>query len=350
MPSTLRVDTEPSYEVRVGAGVLSEAAALVADRGAVAVLVDERVAPLHLARLGALADAAVVRVRAGEAAKTFAELERVLDALVAAGLDRRGAVLALGGGATCDLAGLAAALYMRGVDCFYAPTTLLAQVDASVGGKTAVNLAAGKNLAGTFHQPRGVLADVETLATLPAEELRSGLGEVLKSALLAGEADLAALERDAAALARGDAAALEAAVVRAVAQKARVVAADPREAGARKQLNLGHTWAHAVERLVGFGRVPHGLAVAAGLGEALTTAAALGVLADPRLVARARALAGALGLPADLAELEAERGLRLPRAELHAAMATDKKNVGRDVRLVLLRRAGEPVWDVPATF
>ena len=182
--SEVRVEVDPAYAVRVGAGALDGVPGLLGERparAAVAVVTDGRVAALHGQRLAALGDCPWIQVPRGEDAKRFARLEVVLNDLATGGLDRRSAVVTLGGGAVCDVGGLAASLFMRGIDVLHCPTTLLAQVDASVGGKTAVNLAAGKNLAGTFHQPIAVACDVDVLATLDDAELRSGLGEVVKA-------------------------------------------------------------------------------------------------------------------------------------------------------------------------
>jgi 3-dehydroquinate synthase len=255
--------------------------------------------------------------------------------------------VALGGGVVGDLCGLAASLYKRGIAFVQCPTTLLAQVDASVGGKTAVNLPSGKNLAGTFHQPVAVLADVATLATLPESEFESGLGEVLKTALLAGEDALGDLERDVHKLRERDPLTLERTVEACVAFKARIVAQDPREGGLRKCLNLGHTFAHGIEHSAGFGRIPHGVAVAAGIGLAFDHAAASGVLLDVALCERVHALARDLHLPSSLEEIEDRYGLHVSEVELLASMRTDKKNKGSEIRLVLPVRAGEVRIDVP---
>jgi 3-dehydroquinate synthase len=345
MSHTLRVETEPPYDVQVGEDLLGRVAGFVSRYSAVAVVSDENVSPLYLSRLGELAKGTVVRVRPGEASKSFATLERVLNELIAAKLGRDACLVALGGGVIGDLCGLAAALYKRGVDFVQCPTSLLAQVDASVGGKTAVNLPLGKNLAGVFQQPLAVFADVTTLATLPEHEYVSGLGEVLKSALLAGEDDLAALEASAVELVDREPEALEGAVLRSVALKARVVAEDPRELGPRKQLNLGHTFGHAIEHIAGFGVVPHGVAVAAGIGMAMEHASKLGVLQDGALPERVAQLSRQLGLPASLLDLEERFDLAFPEAQLVESMGFDKKNDGGEVRLVLPVRAGEVAVD-----
>jgi 3-dehydroquinate synthetase len=282
----------------------------------------------------------------GEDAKTWPVLERALEALAAARLDRRSAVVTFGGGATTDLGGLAASLYMRGIAVVHCPTTLLAQVDAAVGGKTGLNLSAGKNLAGTFHQPRAVLCDTEVLATLDASELRSGLGEVVKAAVLGAPGLLAALERDAAHLVAGDAAALATAVEASVRLKAGVVASDERESGPRRALNLGHTFAHAIEHAAGYGRIPHGVAVAVGITLALEAARATGRLEEADLPGRVRTLLGALGLPATLGELRQGSGAALAPADLARAMELDKKSAQGALALVLPRAVGRVDLDV----
>lgn len=341
MTRTIRVETVPSYEVQVGAGLLGTTAHCVAGYSAVAVLTDTTVGELYLDLLGELARGPVVTIEPGEISKNFAHLETILDGVALAGLDRGACLVALGGGVIGDLCGLAASLYKRGIDFVQCPTTLLAQVDASVGGKTAVDLPSGKNLAGTFHQPRAVFVDVTTLHTLPEEEYSSGLGEVLKTAIISGRNDLFALESEAPALRERDLETLVDTVERCVRTKARIVASDPREAGPRQQLNLGHTFAHAIEHVAGYGRIPHGIAVAAGVGAALEKSAQLGVLTDPTLPSRIHALSHALGLPGSIAELEERYDVELPEEQLIVSMRTDKKNLEGKIRLVLPRRAGQ---------
>jgi len=340
---TVTIETTPPYSVRVGPGAHGESADLF--QGAGAVIADELVHKLHGAGLG-LGDLPQHLLPGGEAAKTLTELERALDFLCELRLDRETTLLVLGGGAATDLGGLAAAMYLRGVAWIACPTTLLAMVDASVGGKTAVNLKSGKNLAGSFHQPSAVVADTETLTTLPATEYASGLGEVLKTALIEGEDLLSFLEANVAALVARDGEALAEVVCRCVATKARVVASDPREAGPRKALNLGHTFAHAIERVAGPGAIPHGIAVAAGLGLALEAAAGSGLLADPALPGRVSDLASALGLPAGLAALRETSAHPLPAGELLSAMSHDKKARAGTPRFVLPRSAGDLELDV----
>ena len=339
--TVVEVATDPPYFVHVGEGVLGEAAAgLDSAQGAV-LLADERVIELHAARLGPLADLPRLCLAGGEATKSLEHLGRVLAFMAHAGLSRSGTLVTLGGGVIGDLGGLAASLFKRGTQVVHCPSTLLAQVDASVGGKTAVNLPAGKNLAGTFHQPRAVFADTALLATLPAAERASGLGEVVKTALIGGESDLAAVEAVAAPLARLEPA-VTADVVRAcVTIKARVVASDPQERGARRALNLGHTFAHAIEHAAGYGVVPHGVAVACGLCLALQASARLGLLSDPALEARVHRLLGSLDLPTSLGELRERHGTELGLEALMAGLAHDKKGRVGAPELVLLRGPGK---------
>ena len=334
------------YDVVVGPGALAELdRALSADAPA-AVLSDANVERFLAARLGRSARLPRLAVAPGEGSKSFATLERVLDFLVAAGLDRRSTLVAFGGGVVGDLGGLAAALYMRGIACVQCPTTLLAQVDSSVGGKTAVNLASGKNLAGAFHPPRLVLADTATLATLPEAELSSGLGEVVKTALIGDAELLGTLEREGATLLARDADLLAEVVARCVAVKAAIVARDEEDRGPRKLLNLGHTFAHAIEQAAGPGLVPHGVAVGVGLALALEASARTGLLREPELVARVRALLGTLGLSASLAELRQRYRVRLAPAELRAGMRHDKKGAAGRPAFVLVQGVRQLRQDV----
>jgi 3-dehydroquinate synthase len=333
---TIQVTTEPRYEVLVGRGLLAEAAQRSAHYSARALLSDTNVAPLYGGSLG-LPDATRAHlVPAGESTKSFAELERVLEFLARTGLDRQSCLLVLGGGVVGDLGGLAAALYMRGIAFVQLPTTLLAQVDSSVGGKTAVNLAAGKNLAGAFHQPSLVLADTATLATLDAEEFRSGLGEVLKTALVSGEPLLARLESARKELVARDPDLLAGIIADCVRTKAAVVARDPTEKGERAKLNLGHTFAHAIEGVAGYGAIPHGIAVGTGLVLALRLAQRLELLRDPALAARAQGLLASFGMPDSLGTLRKRYHAMLEPSELVRAMRLDKKS-----------RSGRPAFVVP---
>lgn len=332
------------YDVVVGRGLLARAGERIAPlaKGRTVIVSDETVAAIHGQALSASLEAAGVRtqtitVPAGEASKSFAQLERVLDRLLEIGLDRKDVVVALGGGVVGDLAGLAAALYMRGIDFVQVPTTLLAQVDSSVGGKTAIDTPRGKNLVGAFHQPRLVLADIDVLATLPDKQLRSGWAEVLKHGLICDAAFFDWLAGDGAGGARGDPAALERAVVRSVEIKSAVVSEDEKEAGRRALLNLGHTFGHAVEAELGFeeAALAHGEAVALGCCLAFRYSAREGLCpeADAR---RVEAVIAAAGLPTRLDQagtFDADR--------LLALMAGDKKAEGGALTLILARGIGQ---------
>ena len=333
-----------AYDVVVGRDLLAQAGERIAPfaRGRTVIVTDETVSALHAGALTASLTAAGVRseivaVPPGEGSKSFAELERVLDRLLAIGLDRKDVVVALGGGVVGDLAGLAAALYMRGIDFVQVPTTLLAQVDSSVGGKTAIDTPRGKNLVGAFHQPRLVLADIDVLATLPPVQLRSGWGEVLKHGLICDPAFFDWLAGDGAAGATGDPVALERAVVRSVEIKSAIVGEDEKEAGRRALLNLGHTFGHAVEAELGFeeAALAHGEAVALGCVLAFRYSARLGVCAASDAERAAQVIAAA-GLPTELTQA----GVFSADA-LIARMAGDKKAEGGRLTLVLARSIGD---------
>ena len=335
------------YRVRVGAGVLSELPEAIASRARIAVLTDVHVEQLYADRLGPLASAPRLAVDAGEDSKSFATLERVLEFLTASDLDRGSALVLLGGGVVGDLGGLAASLYMRGIDAVQCPTTLLSQVDSSVGGKTAVNLGAGKNLAGTFHPPCHVLADVATLGTLPDDELASGLGEVVKTALIGDPELLDLLEASSTAVRARDPEILAVLVTRCVGVKAGVVERDERESGERKHLNLGHTFGHAIEHVAGYGTIPHGVAVGTGLGLALEAAHKNGNLADDSLLERVPRILSSLGLQPDLAGLRQRYDLVLETEALIDGLRHDKKGSAGTPQFVLPVRAGELLRDVP---
>lgn len=332
-----------AYDVVVGRGLLAQAGARIAPlaKGRTVIVTDETVAAIHGAALaGSLAAAGVrteiVAVPAGEGSKSFAELERVLDRLLEIGLDRKDMVVALGGGVVGDLAGLAAALYMRGIDFVQVPTTLLAQVDSSVGGKTAIDTPRGKNLIGAFHQPRLVLADIDVLATLPERQVRSGWAEVLKHGLICDPAFFDWLADEGAAGARGDPAALERAVIRSVEIKSAVVGEDEKEAGRRALLNLGHTFGHAVETEVGFDEdaLAHGEAVALGCCMAFRYSAAEGLCSGEE-AARVEAVVAAAGLPTRL-----DQAGTFAADRLLALMAGDKKAEGGALTLILAHGIG----------
>ena len=350
----LRVALGPrSYDIVVGAGVLDTAGAeLAAVRGAgpVIVVTDAVVAPLHLERLGAaLGDGDIAReaivVPAGEATKNYRQLESLLDALLDRGVERGSTLVAFGGGVIGDLVGFAAAVLLRGVDYVQIPTTLLAQVDSAVGGKTAINTRHGKNLVGAFHQPRLVLADTGVLDTLAPRELRAGYGEIVKYGLLGDAEFFAWLEQAGAAVLAGDAAARRRAVTTSCAMKAAIVGDDEREHGRRALLNLGHTFAHALEAEIGYdGGLLHGEAVAAGLCLAFDLSARLGMCIDAD-AARVRRHLGSVGLPTGL---PARAAGGWDAARLLALMGSDKKVRAGRPRFVLARGIGaaEMVDDV----
>ncbi len=324
------------YPILIGPGLLGSPAVLGEHAAAAKLLVvtDEVVAPLWLPRLEqglAGRSFATCILPGGEEQKTLGNVAAIIDALVAARLNRDGMVLALGGGVVGDIAGFAAASYQRGIAFVQLPTTLLAQVDSSVGGKTGVNHPGGKNLIGAFHQPSAVITDTDTLATLPDRELRAGFAEIVKAALIADAAFFAWLEGNAAALLARDAAALGHAIHRACEIKAAVVAEDEREQGPRALLNLGHSFGHAIEAGAGYGRVLHGEAVAAGLVLAAELSARTGRLPGADAM-RIRELLAAAGLPVDPPRLGAARMLEL--------MGMDKKVAGGRLRLVLLDAIG----------
>jgi 3-dehydroquinate synthase len=350
MTTTIPVGGEgfAAYEVVVGRGLLKEAGARVAALAPTRAFIvsDETVAAIHgetvrAALEGAGLKTGIVTVPAGEASKSFEQLEAVLDRLLAEGLDRKSLVVALGGGVVGDLAGLAAALFMRGVDFVQVPTTLLAQVDSSVGGKTAIDTPRGKNLIGAFHQPRLVLADIESLATLPVRQVRSGWAEVLKHGLICDAAFFDWLGGEGKAGAEGDPDALERAVIRSVEIKSQIVGEDEKEAGRRALLNLGHTFGHALEAELGFGdALTHGEAVALGCAMAFRFSARQG-LCSAADAQKAEAGIRAAGLPTCLAEVDQA----FSAEALIGRMAGDKKAEGGRLTLILARAIGEVFTD-----
>ncbi len=336
----IQVRTAQPYAVHIGRG-LGQAALAEIGPATRLVLTDRHVAAAQAPALSKIAEtSAPLVLEPGEGSKSFARLERVLDHMVLAGLDRDSLLVAFGGGVVSDVGGLAAALYQRGIGWIACPTTLLAQVDASVGGKTAVNLSAGKNLAGAFHQPRAVFVDVDTLGSLPEEELASGFGEVVKSAWV-GDPDLLTwIEENASALVARDPDALGQAIERCIRVKAAVVAGDEEEAGARRALNLGHTFAHGIESVAGFGTIPHGVAVGVGIDLALRASRDLGLLADNTWVDRNSELLKRLALPCSLAELRKRTSQPLEAALLKKAFEADKKKASGRTRWVLVQAPG----------
>lgn len=337
-----------TYDVVIGQDLIASAGELVRSvtaADAAALVTDETVA----GRYGMKVDVALARagfavssltVPAGEPSKSWSVAGEVLEALAERRITRTDVVVALGGGVIGDLVGFAAATYLRGVDLVQIPTTLLGMVDSSVGGKTGVDLRAGKNLAGAFKQPLLVIADTDTLSTLPDDEWNSGLAEVVKSAFLAGEEFVSWMERHVPALLERDSVIVAEAVRRCVEFKAGVVARDEREEGPRECLNYGHTLGHALEKTLGYGTVTHGAAVAEGMRFAARVSMQV-VGADASLVKRQDRLLDALGMPA----LPTKARARV----ILDAMRGDKKARGGVVRMVLVVEPGlwrcEPVAD-----
>jgi 3-dehydroquinate synthase len=335
-----------SYDILVGDGLIDRAGELmhpVLPRPRVIVVSDETVARRHLPRLAASLGRADISheeivLPPGEPTKDFAELERLVDRMLALGIERSTTVVALGGGVVGDLAGFAASIVLRGVGFVQIPTTLLAQVDSAVGGKTGINTKRGKNLVGSFHQPRLVLADIEALETLPRRELLAGYAEVVKYGLINDAPFFEWLERHGAALVEGDRAARRRAVARSCAAKAAIVGEDERESGARALLNLGHTFGHALEAETGFGpELLHGEAVAIGMVMAFDLSVRLGHC-PPEDAARLRRHLASVGLPV---AIEGRGGRRWDAASLLAHMARDKKVRDGRITFVLARGIGQ---------
>lgn len=332
-----------SYPVLVGDGMLDRVGSVVAGavgQVRVVLLTDENVSRLFGERvLGSLeaaaVDATLIAIPPGETSKSWAMAGALLKAFAERGLERGDAVVALGGGVVGDIAGFCAATYMRGVTAIQVPTTLLAQVDSAIGGKTAVDLPQGKNLAGAFWSPRAVVADTACLATLPDTEWRSGMAEVVKAAVLDGAEAVAQIERDAQDLRDRTPDAVLRAVRMAASLKVGVVSQDERETGARESLNLGHTLGHAIEAVAGYGVVPHGVAVAEGIRFAAMLAERV-VGADPAWGERQDGLLTASGLP--------RSGCPFDPSGLLRAMRSDKKARGGRVRMVLSLGPGR--WEV----
>jgi len=339
---TVRVALGPrSYPIHIGSGLLGRADLIVPalPQRRAAIVTNDTVAALYLAPLAAVLEAAGVAcvrivVPDGEDYKDWATLNTVFDALLGHRCDRQTAIIALGGGVIGDLAGFAAATYQRGVPFIQVPTTLLAQVDSSVGGKTAINHPRGKNMVGAFHQPLAVVADTDTLATLPDRELRAGLAEVIKHGAIRDAGLFGWLEANIERLLARDPDALAHVVKRSVEIKAQVVAVDERESGERALLNFGHTFGHAIEAGLGYGSWLHGEAVAAGMAMAAELSARLGLL-DGASVERLRRLLERAGLPVAGPKLDADRYVEL--------MAVDKKARAGRTPFILLERLGAAV-------
>lgn len=337
----LRVELgERSYDLRIGPGLLRDAANFGSFCGRpLRLITDSNVAPLHLDRLlGALplAPEQIFTLPAGETQKTWANAERVLDWLLASRLPRDGVLVALGGGVVGDLTGFVASIYQRGIEFLQLPTTLLSQVDSSVGGKTGVNHARGKNLIGAFHQPSLVLADTDTLATLPARELSAGLAEVIKCGMLGDAGLFSRLERDIDAILALEPVSLAEAIERCCRLKARIVGLDERESlagGPRMLLNLGHTFGHAVETFTRYESWLHGEAVGLGLCMAADLSARLGWISDAD-AARCVTLV-------ERARLPVRPPAGMTANDFRLLMGRDKKVAAGKLRLVLMRAIGE---------
>lgn len=338
---TLTVELgDRSYPILIGPGLMQDPELLRKHIPGNKVLIvsNTTVAPLHAQPLlDALADREVelIELPDGEQYKNLDTLNLIFTRLLELGFDRKCTLVALGGGVVGDVCGFAAASYQRGVKFVQVPTTLLAQVDSSVGGKTGINHALGKNMIGAFYQPQSVIVDLNTLDTLPERELRAGVGEVIKYGLGLDAGFLAWLEDNAEALLAREREALGHAIEQSCAIKARVVAADEREAGQRALLNLGHTYGHAIETHTGYSSWLHGEAVGAGMVMAADLAQAEGLI-DAATAARARQLIERCGLPTRPPEgMDSERFLAL--------MARDKKTLDNQLRLVLMTAPGESI-------
>ncbi|MGZ5201071.1 MAG: bifunctional shikimate kinase/3-dehydroquinate synthase AroKB [Telluria sp.] len=330
-----------SYPIVIGRGVLDDAELLQRHLkgNTVAIVTNTTIAPLYLERVAGPLRAAgreVVEIVLpdGEEYKTWESLNLVFDALLAHKCDRRTTLVALGGGVVGDMTGFAAATYMRGVPFVQVPTTLLAQVDSSVGGKTGINHPRGKNMIGAFYQPRAVLADTTTLETLPARQLSAGLAEVIKHGAILDAGFFAWIEQNIDKLVARDPDALAHAIARSCEIKADVVRKDEREGGLRAVLNFGHTFGHAIEAGMGYGNWLHGEAVGCGMVMAADLSQRLGYI-DAAAVERVRALVKAAGLPVVAPDLGADRWIEL--------MEVDKKNEGGEIKFILLKPLGAPI-------
>lgn len=345
MSETVKVSLgDRSYDIHVGSGLLPRAGELLKPmtRGVTPVVTDEHVAKLHLEPLiaslrSAGIDARPIIVAAGEATKSFGGLERLSSALLNTGIERGGLIVALGGGVIGDLTGFAAGILKRGIDFAQIPTTLLAQVDSSVGGKTAINTPEGKNLVGLFYQPRVVIADIGVLSTLPKRELLAGYAEVMKYGALGDAEFFAWLEANAENALKGDGAALTRIVAHSCNMKAAIVARDERETGDRALLNLGHTFGHALEAATGYSdRLLHGEGVGIGTALAFRLSAQLD-LAPADDAARIESHLRAVGLPAAIADIP---GARPSAGVLMRHMMHDKKAKDGKLTFILAKGIG----------
>ena len=340
-----------SYEIKIGSGLLRNLGRYCADLklgSRCAVISDRNVAPRFAKAVQASLkkagfESVLITVPAGETAKRIKVVEQCYDALAKHRLERKSFIVALGGGVVGDLAGFVAATYLRGIAFVQVPTTLLAQVDSSVGGKVGVNLKSGKNLVGSFHQPRLGLCDIDTLRTLPTRELRAGLAEVIKYGIIYDATLFEQLERDLAKLLKRNPKTLTEVIARCCEIKAEVVGQDETESGLRAILNFGHTIGHAIENISGYGKYLHGEAISIGqVAAASISAGMLGL--TPAETERIRYIFKKADLPTQI-RLDA-----IQRKKLLSAMRLDKKVSGGEIKFVLAKRIGETVWGqkVPA--
>jgi 3-dehydroquinate synthase len=333
----MRVGGEASYDVVIGRDLAGQVPQLVADASRVAVVADPAVAPLADVVATVLREAGVevdtLTIPAGEAGKSLITVAGLWDDLGRMRLTRSDAIVAVGGGATTDVAGFAAATWLRGVRLVSVPTTLLAMVDAAIGGKTGINTAAGKNLVGAFHPPAGVLVDLDVLPSLPVDQWVNGMAEVVKAGFIADPEILQLVEADVPAAARPTGEVATELIERSIAVKVDVVSRDLRESGPREILNYGHTLGHAIERLEDY-RIPHGHAISVGMVFAAGLARAAGAI-DNETVMRHKVLLAALGLPTTY------RPDALP--ELVELMRIDKKARGAKLRFVVLDEIAKPM-------
>jgi 3-dehydroquinate synthase len=331
-----------SYTIEIGQGILEHLPRMLSAsgmKGVCAVVTDENVGPLYAKDAAALVRIAglepvVCTIPAGESQKRLTRIEELTGQFLEAGLDRAGGLVALGGGVVGDVAGFAAASYMRGIPYVQVPTTIVAQVDSSVGGKTAVNHPLGKNIIGAFHQPAGVLIDMKLLETLPERELRAGLAEVIKHGIIADEGLFSYMQTHAKAILAKDLDALEYPVKRSCEIKAHIVSEDEREHGVRANLNYGHTFGHGIEASTGYTTFLHGEAIALGMCAAGHLARHLGLVDDEFVDEQAQCIA-AYGLPTSWDALDVSATL--------AAMKRDKKARAGTLKFVLAEHVGRVV-------
>jgi 3-dehydroquinate synthase len=338
--NTLQLDLgERSYPIHIGSQLLDQADLYKKHiKGTfTAVVTNETVAPLYADRVVKTLEGTGQKVKLivlpdGEAFKTWEVLQKIFDGLLENSADRKTTLVALGGGVIGDMTGFAAACYMRGIRFIQVPTTLLSQVDSSVGGKTGINHPLGKNMVGAFHQPQAVIADLDTLKTLPPEELAAGLAEVIKHGAIADSEFLSWIEKNQDALNNCDPVAMEFAVRRSCEIKSQVVAQDEKEGGIRAILNFGHTFGHAIEAGMGYGSWLHGQAVGCGMVMAADLSVRVGLLSDAD-ASRLKKIIQALHLPTQPPKLGVNRFMEL--------MSVDKKAEGGEVRYILLNGLGQ---------